>query len=111
MRQIIYIFIANTITKSRTYAIHNYYPNFFGANLIHWQLALTDKVKKLIVSKTRVGATSKQVIVAIQTDTDTENLLIKQKDIYNKSTVQKQKQLGSYMLVQTLIMKLLKQAD
>lgn len=44
---------------------HNYPPTILGAHLIYQQLVYTDKVKELIISQTRVGASSKQVIITI----------------------------------------------
>ncbi len=43
---------------------HNHSPTFSGPHLIHRNLAWTNEVKDLIISQTRVGASSKQVISA-----------------------------------------------
>ena len=77
-------------------ATHNHPPTHLGAHPIHWQLARIDKVKELIVSQTRIGASSKQVIAAIQIDTDEENPLVKPKDVYNERAAQRRKQLGLF---------------
>ena len=80
-------------------ATHNHLPTLLGAHSIHRQLARIDKVKKLIVSQTRVGASSKQVIAAIRMGIDEENPLVKPKDVYNKRAAQRRKQLGLFMLI------------
>ena len=47
-------------------AIHNHPLTLPGAHPIHRQFARTDTIKDLIVSQTRIGASSKQVIAVAQ---------------------------------------------
>ena len=94
-----------------TDATHNHPPTLPGAHPIHWRFAHRDEVKKLIVSQTRIGASSKQVIAAIRSGTDEENLLVKPKDVHNECATQRQKQLGLFTPVQALMVKLHKKDD
>ncbi len=75
--------------------IHNYSFTLPGALFTNRNLIQTNKVKNLITFQTRVGASGKQVIIAIQNDTNTKNLLVKPKGVYNKHETQRQKQLSS----------------
>lgn len=92
-------------------ATHNRPPTLPGAHLIHRQLARAEEVKKLIISQTRVEASSKQVIAAIRTDMDEENPLVKPKDVYNERAAQRRKHLGPYTPVQALMVELHKRTD
>ncbi len=94
-----------------TDAIHNHPPTLPGAHLIHWWFARTDKVIELIVSPTRIGASSKQVIAAIRSGTDEENPLVKPKDVYNEHSTQRQKQPGPLTQVQALMVEIHKKDD
>ncbi len=55
-----------------------------------------------------MGASNKQVITIIWSDTDKENLLVKSKNIYNKYVTQKQKYLSLFMPIQAFIVKFYK---
>ncbi len=86
----LFMIIANWEDKIKSWslviadAIHNYPPSLPSAYSICQQFACIDKVKDLIISQIRIGASSKQVITAIQSDIDEENPLVKPKDVYNK---------------------------
>ena len=92
-------------------ATQNHPPTLLSTYSIYQQLARTDKVKELIIFQTRIRASSKQVIAAIQIDIDEKNPLVKPKDMYNERAAQSRKQLGLFTQVQALIVEFHQQAD
>ena len=92
-------------------ATYNHLPILLGAHPIYWQLTCIDKVKELIISQTRIRASSKQVIATIQTGIDEENPLVKPKDVFNEYVAERQKQLDLFIPVQLLIVELDKQVN
>ncbi len=85
---------------------HNHLPSLLGTHLIYRQFTCTDEVKELIISQICIGASSKQVIATIRSDTNKKNLLVKLKDVYNKYVTKRQKYLNPLIPVQALIVKL-----
>ena len=85
---------------------HNHPPTIAGAHPTHRKTAMTAEIKQTILHQIKIHSTAKQILSSLRLNGNSNNPLLKPKDIYNQQANHRSEKLGPLTPIQSLMREL-----